>query len=89
MTALEKTALEKAVLEREFFRSPRGPAPSDEDMWRLVFDPRASDLIVRHEWQAAGHAGLDEYTVPEFLAEKSAAAEALVTLLFGRVPVAV
>jgi hypothetical protein len=25
-----------ATIEREFYRSARGPAPTDEDTWRLV-----------------------------------------------------
>ena len=28
-----------ATIEREFYCSARGPAPTDEDTWRLVFDP--------------------------------------------------
>lgn len=74
-------------LEREFYRSARGPAPSDEDIWHLVFDADAASLIVRHEWRATGHAGVEEFTVAEFLAQRGAAAEALIALLFDRVPV--
>jgi hypothetical protein len=44
-----------ATIEREFYCSARGPAPTDDDTWRLVFDPRAMRLLVRHEWEAAGH----------------------------------
>ena len=43
-----------ATIEREFYRSARGPAPTDEDTWRLVFDPRAMRILVLHEWEAAG-----------------------------------
>ena len=50
-----------ATIEREFYRSARGPAPTDEDAWRLVFDQRAMRLLVRHEWKAAGHNGVDEF----------------------------
>ena len=75
-------------LEREFYRSARGPAPSDEDTWRRVFDREAASLIVRHEWRATGHAGVDDFTVAEFLAQRGAAAEALIALLFDRVPAA-
>lgn len=76
------------TLEREFYRSARGPAPSDEDSWRLVFDRDAASLVVRHEWRATGHAGVEDFTVTEFLAQRDAAAEALLALLFDRVPVA-
>jgi hypothetical protein len=37
-----------ATIEREFYRSARGPAPTDDDTWRLVFDSRAGRLLVRH-----------------------------------------
>jgi hypothetical protein len=57
-----------ATIEREFHRSARGPAPTDEDTWCLVFDPRAMRLLVRHEWQTAGHNGVDEFEIAEFLA---------------------
>ena len=46
-----------ATIEREFYRSARGPAPTDEDTWRLVYDPRPMRLLVRHKWEAAGHNG--------------------------------
>jgi hypothetical protein len=74
-----------AILEREFYRSARGPAPADEDAWRLIFDRNAKRLFVRHEWQATGHAGVDEFTVAEFLTQHDAAAHALLALLFDRV----
>ncbi len=64
------------MLEREFYRSPRGPAPADEDVWRLIFDQNARRLAVRHEWQATGHAGVDDYTVDEFLVHHGADADA-------------
>jgi hypothetical protein len=73
-----------ATLEREFYRSPRGPAPADEDVWRLAFDQNASRLVVRHEWQATRHACVEDYTVDEFLAQHGAAADALLALLFDR-----
>jgi len=76
-----------ATIEREFYRSARGPAPTDEDTWRLVFDPRAMRLLVRHEWEAAGHNGVDEFGIAEFLAQDGAAAAALIKILLGRVPV--
>ena len=74
-------------LEREFYRSARGPAPADADFWRLVFDDTAKHLLVRHEWRTARHTGVDEFTVDEFLAQDSAARDALVDLLFDRATV--
>jgi hypothetical protein len=44
-------------------------------------------LLVRHEWEAAGHNGVDEFGIAEFLAQDGAAAAALIKILFGRVPV--
>jgi len=76
-----------AILEREFYRSARGPAPADADFWRLVFDEAAKHLLVRHEWRTARHTGVDEFTVDEFLAQDSAARDALVDLLFDRATV--
>jgi hypothetical protein len=73
-----------ATLEREFYRSARGPAPADEDVWRLVFDRSARRLVVRHEWQTTGHAGVDDYTVDEFLTQHGAAVDAILALLFDR-----
>ena len=75
-----------ATIEREFYRSARGPAPTDEDAWRLVFDQRAMRLLVRHEWDAAGHNGVDEFEIAEFLAQDGAAPAELIKILFGRVP---
>jgi hypothetical protein len=76
-----------AILEREFYRSARGPTPADEDAWRLVFDQEAERLCVRHEWHAPGHVGVDEFTVEEFLTQGGAAPEALLALLFDRAAV--
>ena len=75
-----------ATIEREFYRSARGPAPTDEDTWRLVFDPRATRLLVRHEWEAAGHSRVDEFEIAECLAQDGAARAALIEILFSRVP---
>jgi hypothetical protein len=75
-----------ATIEREFYRSARGPAPTDEDAWRLVFDRRMRRLLVRHEWDAAGHNGVNEFEIAEFLAQDGAAAAELIKILFGRVP---
>jgi hypothetical protein len=74
-----------AILEREFYRNARGPAPADEDTWQLVFDQNAQRLFVRHEWHTARHAGVDEFALDEFLTERGAAPEALLALLFDRV----
>jgi hypothetical protein len=72
-----------AILEREFFRSARGPAPGDIDIWRLVFDETAASLVVRHEWQTERHTGLDDFGLAEFLLLESAARDALLGMLFG------
>ena len=65
------------IREREFYRSARGPTPNDEDAWRLVFDPGTGQLLVRHEWEAAGHNGVDEFELSEFLARQGPAQAAL------------
>jgi hypothetical protein len=75
------------MLEREFYRSARGPLPADEDTWRLVFDENARRFVIRHEWHAAGHAGMDDYTIDEFLMQHGAAVEALLAFLFHRTAV--
>jgi hypothetical protein len=59
-----------ATIEREFYLGARGPAATDEDAWPLVSDPRAMRLLVRHEWEAAGHSGVDEFEIAEFLARR-------------------
>jgi hypothetical protein len=71
-----------AVIQREFYRSARGPSPADEDWWVLAFDGRTGRLFVRHEWQATGHGGMDEFEIAEFLEQKGAAQTALVDSLF-------
>jgi hypothetical protein len=75
------------TLEREFYRSARGPAPADEDAWCVVFDQNTKRLVVRHEWQAIGHVGIADYSVDEFFAQHGAAAMALLALLFDRTTV--
>jgi hypothetical protein len=72
-----------AILEREFFRSARGPAPADVDIWRLILDERGANLVVRHEWRTERHSGSDDFTVTEFLLLDGAARDALLGLLFG------
>jgi len=74
-----------AILEREFYRSARGPAPSGYDAWRLVYDPSTARLVVRHEWQTTSHSGVDEFALAEFLAQEGGARDALVGLLFDGV----
>jgi hypothetical protein len=44
-------------------------------------------VLVRHEWEAAGHNGVDEFEIGEFLAQDGAAPAELMKILFGRVPV--
>jgi len=77
------TIEQTANLEREFYRSARGPAPGDVDMWSLVFDKTRAHLLVRHEWQSARHSGVDDFTVAEFLLQPGAAQDALLATLFG------
>jgi hypothetical protein len=74
------------TLEREFYRSARGPSPADEDIWRLAFDQATRGLIVRHEWQTARHSGTNEFGIDEFLAQDGAAPEALIGFLFEKLP---
>jgi hypothetical protein len=71
-----------ATVQRQFYRSARGPERDDEDVWRLVFDVETRRLLVRHEWQATGHSGFDEFDVAEFLAQTGAAQSALLDNLF-------
>jgi hypothetical protein len=75
------------TLEREFYRSKRGPAPSDEDIWRLAFDRGRRRLLVRHEWRPTRHSGIREFTVDEFLAQGGAALEASARTSIRRSPV--
>jgi hypothetical protein len=75
-----------AILEREFYRSFRGPKVGDQDDWCLMFDPSAPSLRVLHRWQGARHSGVDEYSLDEFLSQPGAARDALVSLLFEREP---
>ena len=72
-----------AILEREFFRSVRGPAPADLDTWRLVLDETGANLLVRHTWQTERHSGVDDFTIAEFLLLAGAARDALLSVLFG------
>jgi hypothetical protein len=70
------------AIQREFYRSARGPTVADEDWWCLVFDPETNRLFVRYEWQATGHSGVDEFEIGEFLEQEGAARDALVDDLF-------
>ena len=71
-----------AVVQREFYRSARGPSPWDEDWWTLIFDRTTGRLFVHHEWQAAGHSGVDEFELAEFLKHEGDAQAALIDSLF-------
>lgn len=77
--------MERNLVQREFYRGARGPTPTDEDVWCLVFDPGTPRLLVRHAWTAAGHNGVDEFEIAEFLAGQGAPQGALITTLFGPV----
>jgi hypothetical protein len=70
------------ALDREFYRSWRGPAPADQDSWCLVSDEAAQRLLVRHQWQNSRHSGCDEFEVAEFLKQTGAAQAALIDSLF-------
>jgi hypothetical protein len=71
-----------ATIQREFYRSARGPTPADEDCWCLVFAPETNRLFVRHVWQVTGHSGVDEFEIAEFLEQQSGARDALIDDLF-------
>lgn len=75
-----------AMLEREFYRGARGPAPSDSDSFRLVLDETGRHLLVRHEWRTARHSGTNDFTLSDFLGQEGAARDALIRLLFEPVP---
>jgi hypothetical protein len=70
------------AIEREFYRSARGPTPTDEDSWCLVFDGESKRLFVRHEWQSTRHSGVEDLEIGEFLAQTGAAQTALIEELF-------
>jgi hypothetical protein len=71
-----------AILEREFFRSARGPAPADVDIWRLILDQTGANLLVRHEWRTERHSGIDDFSIAEFLLLEGAARDVLLGVLF-------
>jgi hypothetical protein len=71
-----------AVIERVFYQTARGPAPADEDTWCLVFDSETRCLLVRHEWHATGHNGVDEFETAEFLEDPGTPQKALIDMLF-------
>jgi len=72
------------IFEREFYRSFRGPEIDAEDDWRLVFDPSAPLLRVRHRWRGRRDVGVDEFSLEEFLMQQNAARNALVSFLFDQ-----
>ena len=71
-----------AAIDRRFYQSWRGPNPTDQDSWSLVFDPETRRLLVRHEWHTSRHDGFDELDVAEFLQQTGAAQTALIDSLF-------
>ena len=77
-----------ATIERQFYRSWRGPRVSDIDTWRLVFDRCTGNLGVRHQWETDRHSGVDDFGIAEFLVEQGAAQSALLTMLFDEATVA-
>jgi hypothetical protein len=70
------------IVQREFYRTARGPAPKDEDVWRLVFERGTKRLVVRHEWETSGHSGIDEFDISDFLAQEGSPQSALIDELF-------
>jgi hypothetical protein len=70
------------VINRKFYQSWRGPTPTDQDSWCLVFDAETKRLFVRHEWQTSRHNGFDELEVAEFLKQAGDAQTALIDSLF-------
>ena len=72
------------ILKRQFYRSGRGPSPTDEDLWTLVFDRSTLRLSIRHSWQTKGHSGFNEFALDEFLAQQGSPREALIALLFDK-----
>jgi hypothetical protein len=70
------------IVQREFYRSARGPTSKDEDVWYLAFDSGTKRLVVRHEWDASRHNGVDEFNIAEFLAQEGAPQTALIDELF-------
>jgi hypothetical protein len=71
-----------AMIQRKFYQSWRGPAPTDQDSWSLVFDETIRRLLVRHEWESVGHSGVDEFEIAEFLQQEGAAQAAFIDSLF-------
>ena len=72
------------LLEREFYRSFRGPEAGEEDSWRLIFDPSTMTFRVRHSWRTRRHSGADEISLDEFVSQQSAARDALLAMLFDQ-----
>ena len=71
-----------AAINRRFYQSWRGPAPTDQDSWSLVFDTETRRLLVRHEWETSRDNGFDELEVAEFLKQTGHAQTALIDSLF-------
>jgi hypothetical protein len=70
------------VINRQFCQSWRGPGPTDQDSWSLVFDEETRRLLVRHEWRTSRHAGFDELEISEFLKQTGEPQTALIESLF-------
>jgi hypothetical protein len=70
------------VINRKFYQSWRGPAPTDQDTWSLMFDNESRRLLVSHEWQTSRHDGCEEMELAEFLKQAGPAQTALVDSLF-------
>lgn len=71
-----------AMINRKFYQTWRGPAPTDEDSWCLVFDAETRRLLVRHEWQTSRNNGFEDSEVAEFLKQTGSAQSALIDSLF-------
>jgi hypothetical protein len=71
-----------AMINRQFYQTWRGPAPTDQDYWSLVFDAETRRLLVRHEWRTSRHAGFDEVEIAEFLKQTGEPQTALIDSLF-------
>lgn len=70
------------IVHRQFYQSWRGPAPTDQDSWSLVFDEETRRLLVRHEWRTSRHDGFDELEISEFLKQAGEPQTALIDSLF-------
>jgi len=51
------------IVQREFYRSARGPTPKDEDVWSLIFDSDTRRLVVRMNGRRGAIVGLTSSTL--------------------------